>query len=65
MYGIKTAVNACAWMIRRRAKRKALHPQQMQGKRKAPPGWGRVENFISAIQSSVLCVSVLLTYNPR
>nr|DAV49161.1 MAG TPA: hypothetical protein [Caudoviricetes sp.] len=39
MDGRKAAVNACAWLIRCRPKRKALHPQQMQGKRKAPPAW--------------------------
>nr|DAU19843.1 MAG TPA: hypothetical protein [Caudoviricetes sp.] len=33
----KRAVNACVWLIRRRAKIKALHLQQMQGKRKARP----------------------------
>lgn len=38
MDGKKAAVNACAWLIRRRAKIKALH-QSMQGKRKAPPRW--------------------------
>lgn len=33
----KTVVNACERLTRRRAKTKALHPQQMQGKRKARP----------------------------
>nr|DAZ45066.1 MAG TPA: hypothetical protein [Caudoviricetes sp.] len=39
MDGRKATANACAWLIRRRAKRKALH-QSMQGKRKAPPKRG-------------------------
>lgn len=39
MDGRKAAVNACTWLIRRLAKTKALHPQQVQGKRKAPPAW--------------------------
>lgn len=42
MNGIKAAVNACWQLIRCRAKIKSLHPQQMQGKRKAPPGCGGV-----------------------
>lgn len=37
--GRRTAVNACKRLTRRLAKRKALHPQKMQGKRKAPPAW--------------------------
>nr|DAG20096.1 MAG TPA: hypothetical protein [Caudoviricetes sp.] len=62
----KAAVNACAWPIRRRAKRKALHPQQMQGKRKTPPrGRGRNYLFFSsrsarAAQSSCVSSSVRL-----
>ena len=32
---IKVVVNACERLTFRRAKRKALHPQRMQGKRKA------------------------------
>lgn len=35
----RTAVNACAQLIRRQAKIKALHHVEMQGKRKAPPAW--------------------------
>lgn len=64
MDGRKAAVNACVWLIRRRAKRKALHRVDARQK-KSPASVGGAENFISAIQSSVLCVSILLTYNPR
>nr|DAL33104.1 MAG TPA_asm: hypothetical protein [Caudoviricetes sp.] len=27
------------WAVLQKGKIKALHPQQMQGKRKAPPAW--------------------------
>jgi hypothetical protein len=53
MNGIKAAVNACWQLIRCRAKIKALHPQQMQGKRKTPPerGWSaeKLEYIISNV----------------
>nr|DAW07987.1 MAG TPA: hypothetical protein [Caudoviricetes sp.] len=39
MDGRKAAVNACAWLIRRRAKQKPC-TVSMQGKRKAPPKRG-------------------------
>lgn len=39
MDGRKAVVNACIWLYCSRAKIKVLHPQQMQGKRKAPPAW--------------------------
>lgn len=60
----KSAVNACIWLYCSRAKIKALHRVDARQK-KSPASVGGVENFISAIQSSVLCVSVLLTYNLR
>lgn len=53
MGGTKRAVNACVWLIRRRAKIKALHPQQMQGKRKARPfltGWNA--SYLDALNSA-------------
>lgn len=37
--GTKHTINACVWLYCSRAKIKALHPQRMQGKRKAPPAW--------------------------
>jgi hypothetical protein len=46
MDGKKAVVNACAWLIRRRAKIKALHPQQMQGKKKSPAISDRVKCFL-------------------
>lgn len=49
----RTAVNACAWLIRRRAKIKALHHQQAQGKRKARPfltGWNAF--YLDALNSA-------------
>ena len=53
MDGRKTAVNACAWLIRSRAKIKALHPQQMQGKRKAQPFLtGRNASYLDALNSA-------------
>lgn len=37
IYDAKRTANACMWL--QQGKIKALHPQQMQGKRKAPPAW--------------------------
>jgi hypothetical protein len=51
--GRKAAVNACAWLIRCRAKRKALHHQQVQGKRKARPFLtGRNAFYLDALNSA-------------
>ena len=49
----KHAANACIGLYCRRAKRKALHPQQMQGKRKARPlltGWNA--SYLDALNSA-------------
>ena len=43
MDGTKHAVNACIGLYCSRAKQKALHPQQMQGKRKSPASVGGVD----------------------
>lgn len=51
--GRKTTVNACVRLVRRRAKIKALHPEQMQGKRKARPfltGWNA--SYFDALNSA-------------
>jgi hypothetical protein len=49
----KSAVNACIWLYCSRAKIKALHPQQMQGKRKARSfltGWSA--SYLDALNSA-------------
>jgi hypothetical protein len=49
----KYAVNVCMGMYCRRAKIKALHPQQMQGKRKARPFLtGRNASYLDALNSA-------------
>lgn len=40
--GTKRTVNACMGAVLQQGKIKALHPQQMQGKRKAPPAWAEL-----------------------
>jgi hypothetical protein len=46
MDGAKHTINAYMGLYCSRAKIKALHPQQMQGKRKAPPAWAGWISFI-------------------
>lgn len=53
MDGINGAINACMALHCLRAKIKALHPQQMQGKRKARPfltGWNA--SYLDALNSA-------------
>ena len=53
MDDIKAAVNACMGAVLQHGEIKALHPQQMQGKRKARPfltGWNA--SYLDALNSA-------------